>query len=366
MKTYPNLFSHIGITEAEIDRRLSEIIAAIFTDEKERFYFESGTDAGYLMDTGNLDARTEGMSYGMMMAVQLNRKDWFDRFWTFSKRYMYNASGRYEGYFAWSVRPDGTRNSNGPAPDGEEYYAMALFFASQRWGDGEPPLDYSAQARDILRHAVHQHKLTLHGQPLWNPDNALIKFTPETDFSDASYHLPHFYERFAAFADEADRDFWLQAAKASREYIIRSCHPETGLAPEYGNYDGSPERRHQHPDFFSDAYRVALNIGLDSAWNGERPAYKTIVDHLQRFLWDQDPLMTYTIDGTAKEPPALHPVGLVATVAAASLATDTPLSLDWVRRFWALPPRKGDRRYYDNCLYFFAFLMLAGRYERLA
>ena len=366
MEKYPNLFSCVGISEAEIDRRLNEIVAAIFTDETERFYFESGDDAGYFMDTGNYDARTEGMSYGMMMAVQLDRKDWFDRLWRFSKRYMYNASGRYEGYFAWSVKPDGTRNSDGPAPDGEEYYAMALFFASKRWGDGEPPFNYTAQAQDILRHAVHQHELTAHGKPMWCPKNALIKFTPEAEFSDASYHLPHFYERFAELADEADHAFWLRAAEASRDYIVRSCHPQTGLAPEYGNYDGSPERKHAHPDFFSDAYRVALNMGLDSAWNGPRPAYKTIVDHLQRFLWEQDPLMTYTIDGTAKEPPALHPVGVVATVAAASLATDTPLSLSWVQRFWNLPPRKGERRYYDNCLYFFAFLMLAGRYQLLA
>ena len=49
------------------------------------------------------------------------------------------------------------------APDGEEYYAMALFFASHRWGDGPPPLDYSVQARRILHACVHnkaESKLT--------------------------------------------------------------------------------------------------------------------------------------------------------------------------------------------------------------
>ena len=44
---------------------------------------------GYMLDTGNLDARTEGMSYGMMMAVQMDRKDIFDRLWLFSKTFMY-------------------------------------------------------------------------------------------------------------------------------------------------------------------------------------------------------------------------------------------------------------------------------------
>ena len=31
--------------------------------------------------------------------------------------------------------------------------------------------------------------------------------------------------------------------------------------------------------------------------------------------------------------------------------------------FWNQPLRKGGRRYYDNCLYLFAFLALSGRYR---
>lgn len=34
-----------------------------------------------------------------------------------------------------------------------------------------------------------------------------------------------------------------------------------------------------------------------------------------------------------------------------------------VRRFWNTPLRDGPRRYYDNCLYFFALLALSGRYR---
>lgn len=366
MDSTPNLLAAAGIGTQEIEERLAETEAAIFTDPAERFYFESGSDAGYLMDTGNFDARTEGMSYGMMMAVQMDRKDLFDRFWTFSLRYMYNASGKYAGYFAWSVKPDGTRNSDGPAPDGEEYYAMALFFASARWGEGKPPLDYAAQARAILRHAVHQPELVKGGRAMWDGKTALIRFVPELPFSDPSYHLPHFYEKFALLADEADRPFWRCAAQASRSYLVKACHPLTGLAPEYARYDGAPETAHGHGDFFSDSYRVAMNIGLDSAWYGKRPEYKAIADRLQRFLWDREPYMTYAVDGTPKQPPALHPTAIVATTAAASLATDTPLSREWVLKFWHTPPRRGDRRYYDNCLYFFCLLMLAGAYRAYA
>ena len=39
------------------------------------------------------------------------------------------------------------------------------------------------------------------------------------------------------------------------------------------------------------------------------------------------------------------------------------MAWDWVERLWKEPLRKGDRRYYDNCLYFFAFLALSGKYR---
>ncbi|MDZ7835983.1 MAG: hypothetical protein U5K84_12325 [Alkalibacterium sp.] len=51
---------------------------------------------------------------------------------------------------------------------------------------------------------------------MWEPKNHLIKFVPDCDFTDPSYHLPHFYELFAEEAYEEDREFWKKAAQASR------------------------------------------------------------------------------------------------------------------------------------------------------
>ena len=161
---YRNVFAEIGKSETEIKTRLDKLTEEFFFGD-DSFYHEVG-DMGYLEDTGNHDARTEGMSYGMMLAVQLDRKDIFDRIWKWSKHYMYMTDGWNAGYFAWSCKPDGTRNSDGPAPDGEEYYAMALFFASHRWGDGEgifnyskrgerPPAKLSAQGRGRYSRCAH-------------------------------------------------------------------------------------------------------------------------------------------------------------------------------------------------------------------
>lgn len=363
---YPNILADIGISEKEIDDRINHAFETLFFDEQEKIYYELGDSMGYMLDTGNIDARSEGMSYGMMMAVQMDQKEIFDRLWLFSKTYMYQSTGKYQGYFAWSVATDGTKNAEGPAPDGEEYFAMALFFAGSRWGDGESPFDYSVQAKDILKHCVHQAELVEEGYPMWNPENHYIKFVPEAPFSDPSYHLPHFYELFALRANEEDKEFWRLAAEESRKYLQLAAHPVTGMSSEYAEFDGTPKQLFHEGQFYSDAYRVAMNIGLDAAWFGKAEALSDIVDRLQRFFSEHTEFgeySNYLLDGTPLKQKALHPTAIIATNAAGSLAAQGQYRLNWVKGFWNTPLRKGDRRYYDNCLYFFSLLMLGGRYK---
>ena len=64
METTPNLLASLGILQTEIDMRIEDVFHAIFEDQEERFYFSLGEDAGYMLDTGNLDVRTEGMHRG--------------------------------------------------------------------------------------------------------------------------------------------------------------------------------------------------------------------------------------------------------------------------------------------------------------
>ncbi len=372
-KKYRNLFHECGISEADIDRRLKEVVDTFFYDEEERIFHTAGTDMGYLEDTGNHDARTEGMSYGMMMCVQLGMKDEFDRIWKWSKTHMYMDEGYNEGYFAWSCALDGTKNADGPAPDGEEFYAMALFFASHRFGDGEGIFEYSKHAKDILHACIHKGRDGRIGTPMWNQENYQILFVPGIDFTDPSYHLPHFYELFALWAYEEDREFFKIAAKKSREYLAKACHPVTGLNAEYAEFDGSPMSRplpwttDRHDWFYSDAYRTVANIGLDYEWFGIDEGQIAAVAKQQQFLEAEMKTMDfgiYEIDGRRIEgEKALHPTAIVATTAQGSLASEGELAKKWVKTFFDTPLRKGDRRYYDNCLYIFAFLALSGRFK---
>ncbi len=363
---YPNYLSETGIGADRAEELVNQAFETIFFDPVENFCHHTDEDAWCMVDTGNIDARTEGMSYGMMMCVQMDRKDIFDRLWTFTDRYMRQREGRYAGYFAWSVRLDGTHNAEGPAPDGEEYFAMALFMASARWGNGEGIYNYEEQAREILRHVVHQHELAPDGDPMWDPENALIRFVPEMKISDPSYHLPHFYDLFALKADEADRPFWKRAAEASREYIVKSAHPVTGLSPEYADYDGKTVLLFRKPwVYYSDAYRVAENIALDHIWFGPHPEEDDIETRIQDFFAKQDlkDLRAYELDGTPQTEPAMHPTAILAVLGAASVSSKSVHREKFLKLFSETPLRKGIRRYYDNCLYFFCLLMLTGNYR---
>ena len=377
---YRNLFLEAGKSQEEIDQKLQEIWDTFFYgSDEERIYHPAGEDMGYLVDTGNIDARTEGMSYGMMICVQLDKKEEFDRIWKWSKTYMYMEEGENEGYFAWSCQTNGEKNAYGPAPDGEEFYAMALFFASNRWGDGEGIYNYSQEARNILSACVHKGENGRPGYPMWNRENKQILFVPGSPFTDPSYHLPHFYELFALWANEEDRGFWKEAAAASREYLTKACHPVTGMSPEYGEFDGSPMSKPlawgTHDKFYSDAYRTAANIGLDCLWYDMDAGHYAAPLRMMRFFGtDLEAVRcVYEPDGTPLEMPVLHPVGLVATMAQSALSVPYAESADadsdwntaarWVEWFWNQPLRKGRRRYYDNCLYLFALLALSGNYR---
>jgi oligosaccharide reducing-end xylanase len=432
---YRDLFAEAGHTPAESSAKIDKAFQQLFQGDGqyERLYFETGANPNgplaYITDWANNDARTEGMSYGMMIAVQLNKKREFDALWNWANTYMLvtDPANPTVGYFAWSMATDGSPRSTGPAPDGEEYVVMSLYFAAHRWGNGKGIYNYQAEADKILRGMRHHPVLTatgpfrIHpddppflpaGRPWPSPNNdarakemaasgvtpptptpgmlermhhrtitsgamteeahTMIRFVPEGDgtnegVTDASYHLPAFYELWSRWGPQEDRKFWAKAADVSRQLFVTVTGPDTGLTPERSNFDmtGVLDRNGNPSTFGYDSWRSASNWSVDYSWWHKDPRETTLSDRIQKFLSSQgiDTFVDrYTLDG--KPLSQRHSTGMLSTTAVGSFAaTPGPTEKALVDALWNTGIPYGEQRYYDGMLYLMSLLHCSGNFR---
>lgn len=390
---YRNLFAEAGHAQPAIRSKIDGAFQQLFHGDpaSQAVYFAAGTNANgplaYITDIKHNDVRTEGLSYGMMIAVQMNRPAEFNALWNWSKTYLYHDSPTHPsyGFFSWQARTNGAVMSEFVAPDGESYYVMALYFAAHRWGNGPGIYNYAEQAGQLLgnlRHrAVIRGPMTMlrHGTnstfqvtagPLFDEAHRMILFSPSSEraaFTDPSYHLPAFYELWARWGPPADREFWLEAAAASRDFFPRAANPVTGLSPDYANFDGSPVTNgwtRGAGNFRYDAFRVAANWSVDWAWWGKAERERELSDTLQAFFAAQGMAVygcQFTLDGQSLE--NRHAEGLVAENAVASLAATRPRARDFVEALWNTPTPAGLERYYEGLLYLMALLHCSGEFR---
>lgn len=329
---YRNVFLEAGYKQADIDAKLAKAYSDLF-EGPNRVYFEVGDSMAYVSDLKNHDARTEGLSYGMMVAVQLNKKDVFDRLWRWTVKYMQHQGGARDAYFAWSVNPQtGRHNSEGSASDGEFYFVTDLLFASNRWGN-DTGIDYYAEARRILD-AMWSKDGTEGIRNVINVEHKMITFVPEGqgyNWTDPSYHIPAFYEVWAQYAKDGHEDFYRECAEISRQFLHKACHPVTGLTPDYSDFNGAPLANGRMSAFGFDSWRVPMNIALDYSWAAKDKQWQQdYCRRIQGFLFSRG-IDTFEdqfeIDGSPRRwimgaggyRTLRHSLGWVSTTAAASL-----------------------------------------------
>ena len=364
---YRNLFKELGYSDAEIDKKVESAWQKFFygTDE-ERIYYPVGEDMAYIYTADTDDVRSEGMSYGMMICVQMDKQEEFNRLWKWAKTYMQHKSGQYEGYFAWQMNKDGKIKDDTPAADGEEYFATSLLFASARWGNGKGIYNYNKEAQEILTTMLHQADDGV-GVNMFDRTHKMPVFCPignAATFSDPSYHLPAFYEVWAIKAEQ-DNDFWREAAEASRQHFKDATNEKTGLGPDYSEYSGTAKHEGNHADFRFDAWRIAANIACDYAWWAQDSWATTHANRIQSFFYDQG-VDSYgnqwSLDGKNLNSPD-HSPGLVAMNATASLASSDKKSWSFLEDLWNISPTTGKYRYYDGCLYMMGLLHCSGKFR---
>lgn len=372
---YRNLFLEAGYTQAQVDQRLADLWHTYFEGnlENERLYYEVGDDMAYILDTGNNDVRSEGMSYGMMLCVQLDKQKEFNKLWKWAKTKMQHQSGALEGYFAWQLNSNGGIIDEKPASDGEEYFIMALMFASNRWGNGEGIYNYEAQADYIIKNCFNKPMegyLYSGFTNLFDMTEKQITFQPyatSATFTDPSYHLPAFYELWAMWAKEHKQDFRDFAAK-SRKMFPEFAHKTTGLMPDYAEYDGRPRNENGHQDFRFDAWRCIMNMAVDFSWfRPEGVDYTALVNRQHNFLASKGGVPNYqnlyTLDGQLINGNTNHSPGLVACNATGALASNQMVAWEFIDDFMATAIPTGQFRYYDGLLYYLNFLHVSGNFQ---
>ncbi len=378
---YRNLFAEAGYSQKEIDAKLGNAFKGVF-EGPNKVYFEVDDSLAYISDVKNRDVRTEGMSYGMMIAVQFDRKDIFDRLWRWSKKYMQHQGGSSDAYFAWSCQISGMHNAEGSASDGELYFVTSLIFASNRWGNNTG-INYHAEAKRIL-----DAMMTKTGKDgvtnLINTEHKLITFVPDRggyEYTDPSYQVPAFYEVWAKWADDGRSDFWKECADKSRKFLHKACHSQTGLTSDYSEFDGTPKAMPFHPgaQFRFDSWRVPMNVALDYSWSAaDKEWQKEYGNKIQNFLYSKGINSfgdQYNVDGTPVEKilgagnymKLRHSLGLVSTAAAVSITTSHKKSIEFINALWNAkhePYSDGYfDAYYDGLLYLFSIMHLSGNYR---
>jgi len=386
-----------GKTQADVNTKLTTAVNRFFgigTSESTtptamtgyRCYYELPQDASmaFIWAADSDDVRSEGMSYGMMIAVQMNMQPQFDRLWKFAKTYMQfpgtSSTTAWRYYFKWQGtvnRSNATSwtatfsNNTGPAPDGDEYFAAALYLAHKRWGSAGAN-NYKQEADNIAAAMLHNPSTSSDSRgPIIHATQNMPVFYPQgtsANFTDPSYHLPAFYELFAANGPAADAARWRTVAGTSRAFFGSSAHAMTGLHPDYATFAGAPttsEAGDGHDNFGYDAWRVVMNMAVDYVWASVDSREKTQIEKYHTFFntYLQNGNITqslFTVSGGNAS--GGGSTALTATLAAGAMVSTTSNRVSYVNNLWNIDQQSGMYRYYQECVYLLGLLNVSGRF----
>lgn len=356
---YPRAASHHDVLRAFADLR-EEIVTA---DGARGFLRLRRPDTPDGVPSSTV---SEGIAYGMLIAVMLDEQGLFDHLYRYALEFA-NANG----LMSWYVAPDGSRAlGSGGASDSDEDIAWALVMASRQWG-GRGALE-----RSYLDHAKAQidrvYELEVdHGA--W-PD----LFLPGDewrgrDVFNPSYFAPSEYRVFGEVS--GNRDGWQRVI--DRGYAtVNAClttargNAENGLVPAWCDSLGNPVEAFPGAmtNYQTDSARLPFRVGQDYAYYRD-PRALAYVKRTTRFFagLGADGIGDgYQLDGTPfPDPKTPQPnagsavfVGPAAVGAMHDPAQQAFIDAAYARvRTGKLLARS---RYYNHCWTVLSLLMLTG------
>lgn len=187
----------------------------------------------------NADTVSEGIAYGMLLAVAHEDLDVFEKLWRYAASYLNNHK-----LMAWHISASGHILDAGSASDADQDMAFALISAAERWHNPR----YRAMGLRMIQAIRH-----------WDTNQELLKPGDRWDdipVINPSYFCPHYYTRF----HHVTRDkWWARLSKSSLEWLNTLQHPDTGLWPDWHSMDETPSSA--YPNNFSyDAVRIPWRL----------------------------------------------------------------------------------------------------------
>ena len=247
------------------------------------------------------DAVSEGVGYGMLLALYCNDQEYFNKIWDAGESYMWDENGQS---YNWRVNREGTVIGQGPASDAEQDIALALIFAdglvkkgTWKAHTGPKGADYAQRAQKIINN-------------LWN---SLVEegryLRPGVNwggkaFVNPGYFAPAFYRVFDEF--ESEEHNWTAVIDQCYQSIAVSPGYENGLVPDWmqpdGNYAGGDQLGYNaYADgkfMYKDAIRVLWRCATDYIWYNE-PRAKQFLDNAYAFIGTPDKANFFQMDGSA-------------------------------------------------------------------
>jgi endo-1,4-beta-D-glucanase Y len=231
---------------------------------------------------------SEGIGYGMLIAVYMNDQSLFDDLWLYEEE---PQNLDPNGLMNWA--PDGTdMTCLGGATDADEDMAFALVMADRQWGgQGSLPQTYEqaaiTQIQKVWDKEIYGYSWLQAGDGAW-ATNAN---------QNISYFAPAYYRVFAqidpktcpqgsdvAYATTNACDRWWGVIDQSYATMGDALNPTNGnqangLVPGWcDDSQGAPCRLATGEPFTYqyDACRTPFRIGLDWSWNGEAAAHSYV------------------------------------------------------------------------------------------
>jgi oligosaccharide reducing-end xylanase len=329
---YADLFvSLLGETQAQSQAKVTAAWSQLFNPSNANtiFYNGPGTGEAYVEDVADNAVRSEGQSYGMMIALQLNHQTEFDELWTFVKNHMWKSGNT----ISWQTSTSGSVTGSGGAPDGDEWFAAALVFAHYRWGDTSGKYNYGTEA---------QKTLDLVRTTDISPTQYLVRYFTGTDGNgtDASYMLPAFYQTWACF-DTANADFWNKVLTTTRAWL-QTAAGSTGNIGDQSSFAGQTTNSSG-----DDKLRTIANFMSDYNFFDADPFEATYASEYATWVSSNNNGSTAMLACNG-----LLGFGLPASSGKA-----------WVQKLWSAAIPTGTYRYYDGALYAIALLHVSGTFH---